>query len=126
MQLLNHPYIYIPAKDGHDECHCWEHVTHGTREGGGCELQSGIVEVLINHWPVNQVNNQYVIFLPSRNRSSISVSVGNCQVCLPKKTQYKKLHENGKCNLGSYFPAKSYIKKQLTNCILLRQKYECL
>lgn len=42
--------ICIPAKHSHKECHCGQHVTHGTREGRGGEFKPGVVKVLINHW----------------------------------------------------------------------------
>lgn len=103
MQLLNHPYIYIPAKDGHDECHCWEHVTHGTREGGGCELQSGIVEVLINHWPVNQVNNQYVIFYLQEIDQAYPLVWGIVKYAYPRRPSTKSCMKTGNVILGLIF-----------------------
>lgn len=48
--------IYIPAKDGHDKCHCRQHVTHGAREGRGGEFKPRIVKILVNHWSAKSKN----------------------------------------------------------------------
>lgn len=44
--------IYIPENHGHDEGHGRKDVAHGAREGRPGELEAGVVEVLVYHWPV--------------------------------------------------------------------------
>lgn len=48
--------MYIPAKDGHDKCHCRQHVTHSAREGRGGEFKPRIVKILVNHWSAKSKN----------------------------------------------------------------------
>ena len=90
--------INRPAYDRQHEGHCGQHVAHGAGEGRGGELESSVVEVLVDDRPADMARK--LVRQHLSNQKSACHSAGD----EPEESEHEDLHEDEEGHLGAHLP----------------------